>query len=94
MSVKEKKRIQVQIDKNLAEEADLIFNELGLNQTAVLNAFYKRVVADGGLPFELKLTDKQKAALDLSKAAEDVPVKKLTTKEDVDAWFKDDEQDY
>lgn len=94
MSVTDKKRIQVQIDKNLAEDADLIFNELGLNQTAVLNAFYKRVVADGGLPFELKLTEKQKASLNLSKATEELPVKKLTTKEDLEAWFKDDEQDY
>lgn len=46
MSVKEKKRIQVQIDKNLAEEADLIFNELGLSQggadifLAVVNSYF------------------------------------------------------
>ncbi|PRY80076.1 type II toxin-antitoxin system RelB/DinJ family antitoxin [Alkalibacterium olivapovliticus] len=94
MSVKEKKRVQVQIDKELAEEAELIFNELGLNQTAVLNAFYKRVVADGGLPFELKLSEDQKAFLHLLNATKDLPVEKLSSKEQVDAWFKDEEQDY
>ncbi|WP_423188395.1 type II toxin-antitoxin system RelB/DinJ family antitoxin [Alkalibacterium sp. f15] len=94
MSVQGKRRIQVQIDKNLADEANLIFNELGLNQTVVITAFYKRVVADGGLPFELKLKDKKKVALKFSKATVNLPAKILSTKEEVDAWSKDIEQDY
>ncbi|OJF94603.1 type II toxin-antitoxin system RelB/DinJ family antitoxin [Alkalibacterium sp. 20] len=94
MSIRKKIFVRVQIDKKLADEANLIFKELGLNQTFVINALYKRVVADAGLPFELVLTEKKKVSLKFSKATENFPVKKLSTKEEVDAWSKDIEQDY
>lgn len=36
MAVKEKKRVQVKIDKDLADNTEAVLNELGLNPTTVL----------------------------------------------------------
>lgn len=91
---KEKKRIQVNIDKDLAEEAESVFNELGLNQTSALTAFYKKVVAEGGIPFELKLTEEQKANHRLQNAASQLPATELNSRKEVDDWFKDESYDY
>ncbi|GAA0485880.1 type II toxin-antitoxin system RelB/DinJ family antitoxin [Alkalibacterium sp. s-m-22] len=94
MSMKEKKRIQIQIDKEVAEEVELIFEELGLNQTTAVNAFYKQVLASGGLPFDLMLTREQKAAIRLNQASKRAPLEKLETREEVEEWFANEEYDY
>ena len=64
MVVKEKKRVQVKIDKDLADDTEAILSELGLNPTTAINMFYKRIVANGALPFnasndQIKLLAKQ-----------------------------------
>ena len=46
MAVKEKKRVQVQIDKELADNTEAVLSQLGLNPTTAINMFYKRIVAD------------------------------------------------
>jgi len=51
MAVKEKKRVQVKIDKDLADDTEAVLSELGLNPTTAINMFYKRIVANGALPF-------------------------------------------
>lgn len=50
MVVREKKRVQVQIDKDLANDTEAVLSELGLNPTTAINMFYKRIVTDGALP--------------------------------------------
>ena len=40
-----KSRIQVGIDKNLKENAEMILEELGLNPTTAITILYKQVVA-------------------------------------------------
>lgn len=94
MSIKEKKRIQIQIDKEVAEEVELIFEELGLNQTTAVNAFYKQVLANGGMPFDLVLTAEQKAGIRLTQASKLAPLEKLETREEVEEWFANKEFDY
>ncbi len=47
MAVKEKKRVQVKIDKDLADDTEAVLSELGLNPTTAINMFYKRIVANG-----------------------------------------------
>lgn len=59
----EKKRIQVQVDKSLADEGDAVLNELGLTPTTAITMFYKRLVAEGGLPFSTNLTEHEKDIL-------------------------------
>ncbi|MCT3392672.1 type II toxin-antitoxin system RelB/DinJ family antitoxin, partial [Lentilactobacillus hilgardii] len=56
MAVKEKKRVQVKIDKDLADDTEAVLRELGLNPTTAINMFYKRIVANGALPFNASLS--------------------------------------
>jgi len=94
MDTREKKKIQINMDKDLAEQAETVFNDIGLNQTSALTAFYKKVVAEGGLPFDLHQTPEQKANLDLRESIKGLPVKQLKTRGQVEAWFEDESQDY
>lgn len=94
MSIKEKKRIQVQIDRDVVEEVELIFEELGLNQTTAVNAFYKQVIASGGLPFDLTLSKEQKVDIRLTQASKRVPLERLETRKEIKDWFADEENDY
>lgn len=45
MAVKEKKRVQVQIDKELADNTEAVLSQLGLNPTTAINMFYKRGIS-------------------------------------------------
>lgn len=55
--------IQVRVDQRLKEEASDIFKELGLDLSTAIRAFLKRVVAEGEVPFNLKLSDKALAGV-------------------------------
>ena len=62
MAVKEKKRVQVQIDKELADNTEAVLSQLGLNPTTAINMFYKRIVANGALPFNVSLSEEEREA--------------------------------
>lgn len=47
--------INIRIDDDLKKEAESILDKLGLNISVATIAFYKRLVRDGGIPFDLKL---------------------------------------
>ncbi|WCG35990.1 type II toxin-antitoxin system RelB/DinJ family antitoxin [Companilactobacillus farciminis] len=89
-----KKKIQINIDRDLANQTQSILEELGLNQTTAINLFYKKIVADGGLPFNVQLTTDQKANLDLQNAIKGLPIDDLTDKKKLKEWFDDESQDY
>ncbi|MDD6834915.1 MAG: type II toxin-antitoxin system RelB/DinJ family antitoxin [Solobacterium sp.] len=42
-------------DKDVIEQAEAIFNELGLNLTTAINIFLRTAIREHGIPFELKL---------------------------------------
>ncbi len=46
--------IQVRVDEKLKKEADLIFEDLGLDVPTAIRLFLKKVVASKSIPFELK----------------------------------------
>ncbi|OTN91531.1 hypothetical protein A5809_000896 [Enterococcus faecium] len=56
MKTKEKGRIQVEVDKELKENAEQILEELGLNATTAITILYKQVVSRGEFPVEIKLS--------------------------------------
>ncbi len=58
MKVK-KERIQVALEKDLKMEAEDILQDLGMNPTTAITVFYKQVVEEGGLPFEVKLSEEK-----------------------------------
>lgn len=86
-----KKRIQVQVDSELAKEGDAVLDELGLTPTSAITMFYKRLVAEGGLPFSLQLTQREKDELAIRQLSEKRPLIALDTPEKIQKWMDEDE---
>ena len=89
-----KKKINVNIDRNLADETQAILDELGLNQTTAIVMFYKKIVANGGIPFEIKLNERQRAINELQKTSKKLPIEDLTDEKKLKEWLNDESQDY
>ncbi len=47
--------INARIEPKLKSEVETIFQEIGLNATQAITLFYKQVVLNRGLPFEVKI---------------------------------------
>lgn len=47
--------LNIRTDKNVKEQADRIFSELGLNMTTAINMFLRTTIRENGIPFPLKL---------------------------------------
>jgi len=48
-------RITIRVDKELKEQADILFNRLGLNMSAALNVFLRKAVEESAIPFAVSL---------------------------------------
>ncbi|MFD1318347.1 type II toxin-antitoxin system RelB/DinJ family antitoxin [Loigolactobacillus zhaoyuanensis] len=46
-----KTNLNVKVDAELKQAADLAFKEMGMNTSVAVNMFLKRVVTDGAFPF-------------------------------------------
>ena len=47
--------LNIRIDKEIKDQADRIFFELGLNMTTAINMFLRTTIRENGIPFSLKL---------------------------------------
>ena len=47
--------LNIRTDKGIKDQAEQIFNELGLTMTMAINIFLRAAVREHGIPFELKL---------------------------------------
>jgi len=47
--------IRARTDLQLKEKAEQIFDELGINATSAINIFYRQVLLNHDLPFEVKV---------------------------------------
>lgn len=47
--------VNIQVDENLKNQADVIFANLGIDCTVATNIFLKQVVRHNGLPFEIRI---------------------------------------
>ena len=54
--------LNIRTDKAIKDQAEEIFNELGLNMTTAINMFLRTMVREYGIPFELKLDVPQETA--------------------------------
>lgn len=54
--------IHARIDPILKHDAEQILHQLGLNTSQAINAFYAQIVHVRGIPFELKLPNKETIA--------------------------------
>ncbi len=89
MAAQEKRWVQVKIEKDLVDDVEAILSELGLNQTTAINMLYKRIVANGALPFDVSLSEEEKANLRFLKATEDIPVIAFKDAQEVADWLND-----
>ncbi len=48
--------LNVRVDKDVKANAELIAGELGMNLSTAVNIFLRRMVACGGMPFDVRLT--------------------------------------
>lgn len=47
--------LTIRIDKELKEQAEQLFSELGMNMTTAFNVFVRQAVRQGKIPFEISL---------------------------------------
>jgi DNA-damage-inducible protein J len=47
--------LSIRMDKELKEQAENLFSELGMNMTTALNIFVRQSVRQGKIPFEISL---------------------------------------
>lgn len=47
--------LNIRTDKEVKEQAEEIFAELGLTMTSAINIFLKTVIRENGIPFDLRL---------------------------------------
>ena len=47
--------LNIRTDKAIKDQADAIFNELGLNMTTAINIFLRTAIREHGIPFSLTL---------------------------------------
>ena len=83
---KESKVVQVQMDKELVEKAESILKDLGLNRSTALKIYYRQIVLNNGLPFEMVPNEETIEALN-----EDLTHAKSYT--DLDEMWKDLEKE-
>lgn len=82
--------INVNVDKDVKEQANTLFNSLGLNMSTAINMFLRKAINEGGIPFEVN----NKPSRELRKAlkeGEDILNGKVKTKgyDNVEDLFKD-----
>ena len=46
--------VTIRMDENLKKQAEILFEEMGLNMTTAITIFAKAVVREHGIPFEIK----------------------------------------
>jgi len=51
----ESTNLNIRIDKELKEQAEVFFNELGLNMSSAFNIFVRQSLRQGKIPFELSI---------------------------------------
>ncbi len=59
--------LNIRIDSDVKEQAEELFNELGLNMTSAVNIFLRTSIREHGIPFELKVdvpNDTTRAAIE------------------------------
>ncbi len=49
--------LTVRIDENIKQEAETLFNRIGLNMSSAINVFFRQAIREQAIPFELKPYD-------------------------------------
>ena len=49
--------INIRVDSKVKEEAEELFNKIGINMTTAMNIFLRQSIRYGGIPFEIRLNE-------------------------------------
>ena len=78
--------ISIRMDSDLKAQAELLFNELGMNLTTAFNIFVRQSLREGRIPFEVSLNQPNKetiaAMLEAERIAKDPSVKRYSDVEE------------
>jgi DNA-damage-inducible protein J len=81
--------LNIRTDKDVKEQAEQIFSELGLSMTTAVNMFLRTTIRERGIPFALKLdvpSDTTAAAIEEGRRiARDSSVKGYTSMDELKA---------
>ena len=82
--------ISIRMDADLKAQADVLFNELGMNLTTAFNIFVRQALREGRIPFDISLNQPNQETLAALKEAERI-AKDPTVKgyHDLDELFRD-----
>lgn len=84
------KKVQVNINRDTAEDVEQIMKKIGVTPSVVINALYKQIEATGKIPLSFSLTPRQRAELELDRATQNVPIKHLKTQKELKEFFDED----
>lgn len=85
------KKLQVNINRELAREAEEVIDELGLTPTTVINALYHEIVATGRIPLSLTLTPEQRTELHIRQLSKNKPEVEIKTNQKLKDFFNDED---
>ena len=72
--------INVNVPTDVKEEANALFNNLGLTMSGAINIFLKKALSEGGIPFEVRERKPSKRLLEALKESEDIINGKIKAK--------------
>ena len=83
--------INVNVPTDVKEEANALFNNLGLTMSGAINIFLKKALSEGGIPFEVRERKPSKRLLEALKESEDIINGKIKAKRynDFDEMLED-----
>lgn len=69
--------LSIRMDRELKEQAESLFSELGMNMTTALNIFVRQSVRQGKIPFEIALNKPNAETLAALREIEDMRAGKI-----------------
>ena len=63
--------IQVRVDSETKKAAVALFEALGMDLSTAIRAFLKKSIAEGGMPFDVRLDEKTRKALSAIRSMQD-----------------------
>ena len=64
--------VQIRVDDKLKDDVSAIYDQLGLDLSTAVRIFFKRTVAEQGIPFSMKLNDDSKRSYARKRIPQDV----------------------
>ena len=84
--------ISIRMDSELKKQADLLFEELGMNITTAFNVFVRQALREGGIPFDITINNPNKktvaAMIEAERIAKDSDVRGYTDIDELLAELK------